>query len=163
MSDRQAALEAMDRMGISYELAEHPAVYTIEEMERVPGLRHEVVAKNLFVRDDKKRQYFLIVLPGDRQANLQHIREQLGCRRLSFASEQELTAFLGLTKGAVTPLGVLNDTQLRVEVVFDERLRDYPVVGVHPNDNTATVFLRFEDLEGLVKAHGNPVKVIRLD
>ena len=81
---------------------------------------------------------------------------------LSFASEERLKRFLGLEKGAVTPLGVLNDEERAVEVVFDRELAGLPSLGVHPNRNTATVFLAFADLEALVRAHGNPVSLVDL-
>ena len=39
MSDRSAALARLDALGVAYELTEHPAVFTIEDMEQLglPG------------------------------------------------------------------------------------------------------------------------------
>ena len=73
-------------------------------------------AKNLFVRDDKKRNYYLIAVKGDKRVDLKEFRRQHGLRGLSFASADDLLAILGLIPGAVSPLGVLNDTQRRVHV-----------------------------------------------
>ena len=70
--------------------------------------------------------------------------------------------FLKLEKGAVTPLGVLNDEERAVEVLFEAGLTEKPVLGVHPGDNRATVFLAFADLEALIRAHGNRVSFVRL-
>lgn len=61
------------------------------------------VCKNLFLRDAKGRQHFLVVLPGDRQADLGALAAALGSSKLSFASEERLMKHLGLTKGSVTP------------------------------------------------------------
>ena len=65
--------------------------------------------KNLFLRDDKKRHYYLVVVKKDKAVDLKGLRALLGSRPLSFASEQDLSRCLGLPKGAVTPLGILND------------------------------------------------------
>ena len=35
-----------------------------------------------------------------------------------------------------------------------------PVIGVHPNDNTATVFLSFADLRQIIENHGNSVVLL---
>lgn len=36
------------------------------------------------------------------------------------------------------------------------------LIGVHPNDNTATVWLRVDDLAALIREHGNPVHIAEL-
>lgn len=159
--NRHLALAALDAAGIPYELAEHPAVYTIEEMDAQALPYPEAVVKNLFLRDQKGRRHFLVVLPGHKQADLAALGEKLGAR-LSFASEERLGRYLGLTKGSVTPLGVLNDAERAVEVCFDAQLKTMPIVGVHPNDNTATVFLKTADLVSLIQAQGSPFRWVAL-
>lgn len=32
------------------------------------------------------------------------------------------------------------------------------IIGIHPNDNTATVWLKFDDLINIINEHGNIVK-----
>lgn len=36
------------------------------------------------------------------------------------------------------------------------------IIGVHPNDNTATVWMKTEDLIQLIREHGNEVKFVEL-
>ena len=103
-SIRQKAFDTMESMNIPYEIIEHPAVYTIEEMEELNIDSKNEVVKNLFIRDDKKKRFFLIVLQKDKRANLKEIRKQLNSRPLCFASEKYLFKYLGLNKGAVSPL-----------------------------------------------------------
>lgn len=154
---KQAVLDVLDAQGITYELEDHPAVFTIDEMAKLSLAHPECVAKNLFVRDDKKRNYYLITVREDKRVHLERFRTQMGLRRLSFASETDLSAILGLTKGSVTPFGILNDTDCRVHVYLDEDFRD-GLIGVHPNLNTATVWLRTRDLENVLRQHGNVVE-----
>ena len=158
---RQKVYDTLDAAGVGYEVWEHPAAFTIPEMDALDLPRPEIIAKNLFLRDAKGKRFFLAVLPKDKKADLKVLGERLGAR-LGFASEERLVEKLGLTKGAVTPFGVLNDADRAVEIFLDQGLWDLPLVGVHPNDNTATVALSPDDLERVVRAHGNPVERIEL-
>lgn len=135
--------------GISFEEMHHVSVYTIDEMLALDMPDPEHIAKNLFLRDDKKRNYYLIVSREDRKVDLKALREVLGSRPLSMASENDLWEFLKLRKGAVTPFGVLNDPQRRVDVVIDSFFEGSSL-GIHPNDNTCTVWLGSEDLVSLI-------------
>ena len=160
MTEKEKTLQKLNDMKVTYEVEEHPAVYTIEEMEKL-GISGDI-AKNLFLRDAKGTRHFLVVLPKDKQADMKSIGARLGCSRLSFASEERLERYLKLSKGAVSPLGILNDAERRVEVVFDKDLTGKERLGVHPNDNTATVWMSFEALRDIVKRNGNRVHFIEL-
>lgn len=162
MYGKAETLELLDREGIAYELYEHVAVYTVAEATAAGIPHRELGAKNLFLRDDKHRAHYLVCLPDEKNVSLREIQERLGSRRLSFASAQDLRAMLGLIPGAVTPLGVLNDTERRVEVVLDQALVDVGRLTVHPCDNTATVLLATSDLIALLRERGHDVRVVDL-
>jgi Ala-tRNA(Pro) deacylase len=148
---------------VSYEAAEHPAVYNMEEMSQIDLPHPEVDAKNLFVRDDKKANYYLITVKGDKRVNLKEFRHQHSLRNLSFASEQDLMEIMGLIPGAVTPLGLLNDTDLKAQLYLDrDFLGSSGLVGVHPNDNTATIYLQTQDLIRLIQEHSNKVEIVEI-
>lgn len=158
---RDLVLQTLAERNIPYQLWEHPAVYTIEEMDALDLPAPEAVVKNLFLRDSKGRRYFLVVLSKEKQADLRALGERLGVK-LSFASPERLAACMGLEKGSVTPFGVLNDQERKVEVLLDQDLRTRPLVAVHPNENTATVALAPEDLLQVLEDHGNPVTWLEL-
>lgn len=162
MDKRQQVLDELDRQGIGYKMEEHPPVFTIEDMENLGLSQHGAIVKNLFLRDSKGRRHFLVMLREDKHANLNVLMKKLQSTKLSFASDDRLEKYLGLTKGAVTPFGILNDEDCAVEVVFDKDLRGKESLGVHPNENTATLFLPFGDIEQVVKEHGNEVKYIKI-
>jgi Ala-tRNA(Pro) deacylase len=161
-SIHQKVFDVMENMNIPYDVIEHPAVYTIEEMDNLNiDIKNEIV-KNLFVRDDKKKRYFLIVLQKNKRVNLKELKEKLNCRPLSFASEESLVKYMGLNKGSVTPFGVLNDDDCKVEVVLDKDILSFERLGVHPNDNTATVWISPQDLELIIRKHGNDICYINI-
>ncbi|MBR3367668.1 MAG: prolyl-tRNA synthetase associated domain-containing protein [Lachnospiraceae bacterium] len=157
--DKRETLAYLTAQGIAYEVTEHPAVYNMEEAARVALPYPEADAKNLFVRDDKKRHYYMITVRGDKRVDLKAFRKQYGLRSLSFASPDELMEILGLVPGAVTPLGLLNDQERKVELYLDTEFTGR--IGVHPNDNTATVWMDTQDLVRLLREHGS--KVISAD
>ena len=132
----ETLLKSLD---ISYELVCHPAVYTIDQMLALDLPHPEDIVKNLFLRDAKKRKYYLPCIKEDKHADLKKFRQLLGSSPLSFASEADLAAMLSLEKGSVTPFGILNDEECMVQVFF---ARDFcgGKMGGHPNENTATVW-----------------------
>ncbi|MBQ6343667.1 MAG: prolyl-tRNA synthetase associated domain-containing protein [Anaerolineaceae bacterium] len=151
----------LEEKGIAYEKAEHPAVYNMAELAGISLPHPEAEAKNLFVRDDKKRNYYLITVKGDKRVDLKSFQEAYGTRRLSFASDDDLFSILGLLPGAVSPLGILNDDDKIVSFYVDKAFFCEPgLIGVHPNENTATVWLRPVDLISIIKEHGNPVTLV---
>lgn len=163
MEQKNKVYELLNSYKIKYRIVEHPAVFTIDDMgalENFPDICY--VAKNLFLRDEKGRRHFLVVMDQEKKADLKDIRRQLGTSNLSFASEDRLMEHLRLTKGSVTPLGVINDDGNTVEVVFDSDLTGKDIIGVHPNDNTATVLLSYHDLFKVIQTHGNKIHVITL-
>lgn len=159
---RKLVFDTLDRSGIKYEVVEHPAVATIEEMDALGfDTNHEVV-KNLFLCDDKKKRFFLISLAKEKMVNLKELRDKLDFRPLSFASATRLESILGLQKGEITPLGILNDKECIVEVIFDNDIRSFKRVGVHPNDNTATIWILPTDLEKIIREHGNRLSYMNI-
>ena len=159
--NKQETLDYLSDRGIPFEIMEHAAVYTMEELKAVALPHPESEAKNLFVRDDKKR-YYLITVKGDRRVDLKRFQKEQGTGRLSFASGEDLMHILGLTPGAVTPLGLLNDGERQVTLYLDTAFGD-GLIGVHPNDNTASIWLKAADLMRVIEAHGNPVRLVKFE
>ena len=146
---------------ISFEAIEHPAVFNMEEAAAINLPHPEWEAKNLFVRDDKRRGYYLITVKGDKRVDLKKFRKQHDLRALSFASSEDLLAVMQLTPGAVTPLGILNDTERRVHFYLDAEFVGTRI-AIHPNKNTATVYMRADDLMQLIRENGNDAEFVEI-
>ena len=84
------------------------------------------------------------------------LSQKIPSRKLSFANENELKDYLSLEKGHVTPLGILNNSDKNVIMVFDNELKDEKI-GIHPMENTATIFVEFNDILKLIEDHENKV------
>ena len=161
--NKQEIYTLLDERNIWHQVTEHKAVFNMAEVAEIRLPYPEADAKNLFVRDDKKRNYYLITVKGDKRTDLKAFRQKNGTRPLTFASDQELMDLLGLIPGAVTPLGLLNDREHKVSLWLDQSfLEGSGLIGVHPNDNTATVWLKTPDLLRLLQAYGTQVTLFEV-
>ena len=160
---KQETYDFLNAKNIEYEITEHKAVFSMDEICNVVLPYPECDAKNLFVRDDKKREYFLITVKGNKRVDLKEFRKTHGTRSLSFASAEDLMNFLKLTPGSVTPLGLLNGAGHKVKFFLDKDFLEPPgLIGIHPNENTATVWLKTADLVRLIEENGNEIELAEL-
>lgn len=161
--DKQGVFDFLTKKNIEFETVEHGAVWTMDELQDVEIPHKEADAKNLFIRDDKKKNYFLITVRGNKRLDLKAFRKMYETRPLKFCDDAELKAKLDLFAGAVSPFGILNNEERDVKFFMDEDfLKDDGLIGIHPNDNTATVFLQAKDLQQILTEHGNAVTLTEI-
>lgn len=161
--NKQEVYDFLDKKGIWHEITEHSAVFSMDELCDVELPYPEADAKNLFVRDDKKRNYYLITVRGNKRVDLKEFRRNNGTRNLSFASPDDLMRIMGLLPGSVSPFGLLNDKECAVHFYIDADFYKEPgLMGIHPNENTATVWIKPEDLVDIIREHGNEVTPVEL-
>ena len=162
MNKKADIYEYLNVNNIWYEKINHEAVYNMDELSKIDIPYFDVIKKNLFIRDDKKKNYYLITLKGNKKINLKEFRKSQNTRALNFASEEELQEIMSLTAGSVSPFGLLNDDNLLVHFYIDKDYDD-SVIGIHPNDNTETIILKVKDLIEIIATHGNEVKVFEIN
>lgn len=159
---KQKTLDFLNSHNIPYEITEHEAVYTMDDMERLGLYKLGTVCKNLFVRDQKGKKHFLVTVHNGTKIDLKLLGELLGAGKLSFASAERLQKYLGVEAGCVSPLGVINDEENKVTVVFEEKLSAESRLGVHPNCHSATLWLSYSHLAAAVKAAGNEIMTVKI-
>ena len=162
MYQKEEIRKLLDEKEISYTWVEHEAAFTIEDMVRMGFDQDLDVAKNLFLRDNKGKNHYLIVVRSDKRVDLKRFGETFRLPKLSFASEERLEKYLGLKKGAVTPFGALNDKENQVQIYFDKDFMNMERIGVHPNENTASVYLSVNDLFNLIMQDGHAINVVEI-
>jgi len=146
--------------GIAAARHEHPAVMTVEESDRLVPKLPGAKTKNLFLRDRKGLRHFLVTVRQNVPVDLDALGAALGAGRLGFASSERLQKHLGLTPGAVSLLGLVNDAARAVEFVIDRSLWEADAVQAHPLVNTATMVVAHADLERFLAATGHAARVI---
>ena len=145
---------------VEYERHDHPAVYTVEESERLVPPLPGAKTKNLFLRDKKGQRHFLVVIPAQKRVNIKTLPEVVGSSRLSFGSAKRLKKYLGVEPGAVTLLAIFNDPDHKVEVFIDRDLWESEAFNFHPLVNTSTLVISRKDIERFVKATGHEVRIV---
>ena len=118
--NKEEVYDFLNKRGVRYEITEHGEVFNMQELCSADLLYPESVAKNLFVRDDKKRNYYLITVKGEKRVNLKEFQANHKTGKLSFASERDVADILRLSAGSVTPFGLLNDETAKVHFYLDK-------------------------------------------
>lgn len=150
----QAILHLLEEHHINYIVRKHEPIFTVAQGEALGLPNVQAAVKSLLLTDDKHQSYYLVVLPLDKRLDLKELRVKIGSRRLTMASSQELMELLGLTPGAVTPFGLLQDKEHRVQAFFDAELKEN-TIATHLDSNTATVWLHCHKLVHLLEAKGH--------
>jgi Ala-tRNA(Pro) deacylase len=160
MPTEQQFLAFMDAHGFVYQRIEHPAVFTSAEAElhrpKVPA----VSTKNLFLCDKRARRFFLVVTACEKTMKLDELSSQLGVTHLRFGSEENLLRLLGVHRGAVTMMGLVNDAEHRVELWIDAAIWHSEYFLSHPLVNTATLVLSKSELERFFAWTGHTVHLV---
>jgi len=146
MTEREF-LTFLDTNGFVYQRMEHPAVFTCKEAELHRPDVQAVITKNLFLCDKKARHFFLAVTACEKTVNLDALSSQLGAAHLRFASEKNLEHLLGVTRGSVTMMALVNDGEHAVELWIDTETWQNERFLSHPLVNTATLVLAKSELE----------------
>lgn len=151
-------LDFLDKRGFSYQYLAHPAVFTCAESALHRPEHPAVSTKNLFLSDKKGRHFFLVVTACEKQVDLQSLTEQFNIPKLRFGSEEKLQTLLGVERGSVTILGLVNDTGNQVEFWIDSEIWQSKYFLCHPLVNTATLVLSKQSLERFIEITGHVVK-----
>lgn len=162
MEKEKKVYEILEYLQIPYLRYEHTPVYTIEEANQLDLDMQGQHCKNLFVRDKKGEKHYLVIIEESKKVDLKSLSKQIESTNLSFASEERLLRYLGLTPGAVSPFGLINDREKHVEVLLDEDITLLKDISFHPNVNTATVTLSFQDFRRFLSWTGNKMRLIKV-
>lgn len=154
-------IKRLKDLNITHKIYDHDPIFTVEE-----GLHlHDIIAgahcKNLFLKD-KKKQYWLISAVENTQIDLKLLPKLIDSARVSFGSAERLWEVLKVKPGSVTPFAVINDTDLRVNVILDKNLFDHDAVNFHPLQNTQSVALAPRDVERYIEACGHAPRIVDL-
>lgn len=153
----QEFLAFLNANGFVYLRTEHPAVFTCEEAELHRPDVPAVSTKNLFLCDKKKRRFFLAVTSCEKTVRLDALSSQLNVAHIRFGSEDDLLRLLGVTRGAVTMMGLVNDSEHKVELWMDSEIWQGEHFQSHPLVNTATLVLAKAELERFFVLTGHTI------
>lgn len=154
--------QLLEELGIGFDYHEHPAVATVEEAQKYWKDLDATHCKNLFFRNHKGNQHYLVILEHRQALNIRDLEQRLKQGKLSFGSPERLMKFLGLTPGSVSPFGLINDHQKHVHVFIDKNLAQSKTISFHPCINTASIVLKYPDFLKFLQYCGNTFEYVEM-
>ena len=182
---RRKVCEVFDALGIPYKVFMHAPIFSaaerVEKQVEVDGL----ICKNLFLRNKEKSRYYLYTLPIDKRADLAALQKALGESRLSFGDAEALWEMLHITPGTVSLLNIIGartdissdlsgslldkspdnigcSQERPFKYLVDAEVLEVPGIGLHPNDNAATIVFPPDRLPDILDRYGADFEFISL-
>ncbi len=136
----------LDELNIPYDRVDHEAAMTIEDCKGVDEAFGIEICKNLFLCNRQKTQFYLLMMPGEKKFVTKELSQQIQAPRLSFAGEKYMEEFLDVHPGSVSIMGLMNDTEIHVQLLIDRPVACSEYLGCHPCVNTSSLKLRTTDV-----------------
>ena len=138
--------DLLERLGVPFERVDHDAVGTIEGCYEIEKLLDIEICKNLFLRNSKGDQYYLLMLPGGKHLVTKDLAKKIGSTRLSFGTPEKMEEYLDITPGSVSVLGLMNDHENNIQLLVDNDIKKWEYFGCHPCINTSSLKIKTADL-----------------
>ncbi len=153
--------DLLDSLGIDYERTDHEEANTMEACNEIDRILGTLICKNLFLCNRQKTNYYLLMMPGDKPFKTKDLSKQIGTARLSFGDPEAMEEYLHIRPGAVSVMGLMNDTKNHVQLLIDRPVLESEDLGCHPCVNTSSLKMKTKDvLERFLPAvHHQPVIV----
>lgn len=159
----------LEALGVSYKRVDHEAAMTMEACEEIDrvlseGVENSVsICKNLFLCNRQETDFYLLLIPGDKPFKTKYLSAQIGSARLSFAKPEYMERYLDITPGSVSVMGLMNDTDKKVQLLIDEDVLREEYFACHPCINTSSLRFRTADfVEKIIPALEHEPKTVKL-
>ncbi len=141
-----AVYELLEKLEIPFLRLDHGVTATVEDCHDVDSKLGIHICKNLFLCNAQKTAFYMLMMPGTKKFKTKELSSQIGSARLSFAGAEYMEAFLDITPGSVSVMGLMNDKENRVRLLIDRDILADEFVGSHPCVNTSSMKIRTADI-----------------
>lgn len=162
MEQHQIVYDTLKKLGIPYEIVEHPPAETTEEADSYIEGKEGVRTKTLFLCNKKGNTFYLVIMDDSKRLDMEKLAEILNESRIRFGSSEKLMAKMSLPPGVVSLFGLLNNADHDIKIYFDKEMLSEKFMTFHPNDNTKTIFIKTEDMYKFVTSLDYEYTVIEL-
>lgn len=138
--------DLLDELGIEFERTDHEEANTMEACLEIDSILGTVICKNLFLCNRQKTDFYLLMMPGYKPFKTKDITKQIGCSRLSFAGAEDMEKYLNIKPGAVSIMGLMNDTEGKVQLLIDKPVIESETLGCHPCVSTSSLKMKTKDV-----------------
>lgn len=146
LAKETAVYDLLDELQIEYERVDHEVLMTMEACRKVDEALQIAICKNLFLCNRQKTTFYLLLMPGDKKFVTKDLCKQIESPRLSFADDAHMEEYLNITPGSVSVMGLMNDTENRVQLLIDRDVLEEEYFGCHPCINTSSLKLKTRDV-----------------
>lgn len=156
-----AVYDLLDKLEISYLRTDHEEANTMEACHEIDRILDTLICKNLFLCNRQKTEFFLLMMPGDKPFKTKDLSKQIGKARLSFAESEFMWEFLKIRPGAVSIMGLMNDTENHVQLLIDKPVLEAEYLGCHPCVSTSSLKMKTSEVVNkfLKAVHHEPIVV----
>ena len=162
MDAYQQVAEKLQELGITYNVVDHPPVFTTEQADSYIKDLEGVRTKSMFLTNKKKTQYYLLIMDDKKRLDMDDFKVQVGADRIRMASLDSLAEKMNLPAGTVSPFGLLNNEEKDIHVYFDKDIILEDAMTFHPNTNEKTIFIKSKDLFQFLKSIGFTYEILIL-
>ena len=156
----------LDDLMIEYRRLDHAPAFGSEtelcrEIEESLGAR---ICKNLFLANRQRTKFYMLMIPEYKVFRSSDISKQAGSSRLHFAESEYMEELVGCSPGSASVMGLINDTEHRVQLLVDDDVINAEYVGCHPCINTSSLRIRSVDIfDRFVKATGHDYMIVHAE
>ena len=155
--------DLLDKLGMEYYRTDHEPATTMEVCNDIDKILDTLICKNLFLCNRQKTNFYMLMMPGDKPFKTKNLSAQIGSARLSFAKPEYMEKYLDITPGSVSVMGLMHDTERKVQLLIDEDVMKDPYFGCHPCINTSSLKIRTSDLIAkIIPALKHAPKMVKL-
>ena len=156
--------DLLDSLGIEYQRIDHEPANTMEACAAVDEALKATICKNLLLCNRQCTDFYLLLIPGSKTFKTSILSKKIGSSRLSFASPEYMEQFLDITPGSVSILGLMNDKDMRLQLLIDEDVLKGEYIGCHPCINTSSLRIKTADMVGkIIPAMGHAPRLVELE
>ena len=156
--------DLLDSLGIDYQRIDHEPANTMEACAAVDEALKATICKNLLLCNRQCTDFYLLLIPGSKTFKTSILSKKIGSSRLSFASPEYMEQFLDITPGSVSILGLMNNKDMRVQLLIDEDVLKGEYIGCHPCINTSSLRIKTADMvEKIIPAMGHTPRLVELE
>jgi Ala-tRNA(Pro) deacylase len=142
---KTSVTKLLDEAKIKYKTLEHKVVYTAHDVGATTKKKLSEIAKVVLVKADK--DFVLIVLPAGKYVDFSGIKKALKAKKVSMASEKNITKYLKTKIGLLHPFG----NQYNLQTLLDKGMSRAKKMIASAGTYTDSVEVAIKDFEKLVK------------
>lgn len=166
LKNLEDTVEFLKGTGMEYAMITHEAVPTVASMlENVIFEEETCMAKNLFLKDKKKKLNYLVVAQHDTKVDMKILARHLGTggSNLRNGETDQMQEMLGVLPGSVNLFSIINDTDGKVGLIMDKKVHEASFVAVHPMTNTATCQISNDLMKFVIERSDHEADIVDFD